>query len=49
MSKRYLTLKKRPSVTEQPYHQGSSSHNSKNLEKINEETRKLEEWNNLNK
>ena len=50
MSKRYLSLKKRPTVAQRPYCMGSSSCNSyasKNIEKLNEETKKLEEWKNL--
>jgi hypothetical protein len=47
MSKRYLSLKKRPTVAQRPYCMGSSSYASKNIEKLNEETKKLEEWKNL--
>lgn len=45
--KRYLTLRKRQSVKEQPRCQGSSSSTSKNLEKINKEMEKLSSWQNL--
>ena len=44
--KRYLTLKKRPTVKSSPYVQGSSS-SRVNIKKLEEDTKKLESWNNL--
>ena len=44
--KRYLKLSKRPSVKSAPYVQGSSSAKV-NYKKMEEDTKKLEEWNKL--
>jgi len=44
--KRYLTLKNRPSSKRSPYVQGSAS-SRVNTNKLEEETKKLESWNNL--
>lgn len=46
--KRYLTLSKRPTAKSSPYVQGSSS-GKVNYKKLEEDTKKLEEWNKLNK